>query len=60
MPGKLVVETAERGAAIARDKGSRTKSGAPIGAVLIHRQAHKHLNAGDQNRTVFSDVFRFE
>ncbi len=58
--GELLVEAAERRAAIARDVARRVVAGRPVALALQHRQPHQGLNAGQKDPAVGLAVFVVE
>ena len=57
---KLVVEPAERGAAIAGDVARGVEAGPAVALVLHHRQAHQRLIAGDEHAALVQVEFVVE
>src|SRR3954454_136595 len=57
---ELLVEAAERGAAIAGDKSRGVESGAAVALALHQAQAHQRLKAGDEHPALRQLVFIVE
>jgi hypothetical protein len=60
LPHADVVQAAERRALVARDHRPGVEAAATVGAVLVERQTHEPLQAGQEDATLLEDVLVLE
>ena len=60
IPLEVEIEAAQRRARIPGDDGSRAKPPPPVGAMLVHRQPHQGLDAGEEDAAGLDAVLGVE